>query len=275
MAQITSGNGFKPDLSSSMMAGGPKGIVGKEEALRMEADALARLQREKRHTLSASSSSPSLSSLSTAKLQKAPSDSSFSSASKPETDLIVFPESEAKKRGDRDRLGDVDVDKLTTEELEKLLLEDFVVSSKAIRPSSLLGCNLSASYPGTQAFTPSPLHHGGAWTPTGSHGPTFPSAPFPKQPCSFQNGFAPANRFFLSLPPQPPGTFVAFAPLRTPSPLVFPPPPPAPAAVSPEMAKLFDKIASTSEYVKAGGGLPKMTWPRPLSPWSPHRQPHP
>ncbi|KAG9330249.1 hypothetical protein JZ751_026011 [Albula glossodonta] len=253
MAQITSGNGFKPDLSSSMMAGGPKGIVGKEEALRMEADALARLQREKRHTLSASSSSPSLSSLSTAKLQKTPSDSSFSSASKPETDLIVFPESEAKKRGDRDRLGDVDVDKLTTEELEKLLLEDFAVSSKATRPSSLLGCNLSASYPGTQAFTPSPLHHAGAWTPTGSQGPTFPSAPFPKQPCSFQNGFAPANRFFLSLPPQPPGTFVAFAPLRTPSPLVFPPPPPAPAAVSPEMAKLFDKIASTSEYVKAGG----------------------
>ncbi|KAJ8396685.1 hypothetical protein AAFF_G00015230 [Aldrovandia affinis] len=248
MAQISSGNGFKPDASPLLGAGRPKGIVGKEEALRMEAEALARLQREKRHTHPASSSS------SAAKLVAGETQRPSSSGSVPETDLIVFPESEAKKKAvGVDQFGDVDVEKLTNEELEKLLLEDFAASSsKASRPpSSLLGCSLSASYPGTQAFAPPPVH-AGPW----ASAPPFPSsASFPKQPCSFRNGFGPgppppfgsSERFFLSLPTRP--TFLAFAPLR--APLAFPRPSHA-ITVSPEMAKLFDQIASTSEYVKNG-----------------------
>ncbi|KAG7473752.1 hypothetical protein MATL_G00099160 [Megalops atlanticus] len=250
MAQIFSGNGFKPDVSSTLGAGGTKGIVGKEEALRMEAEALASLQREKRNSLPVLSSAAKLL---TSETQRP------SSTSKPERDLIVFPESEAKKRGESNVFRDIDVEKLTKEELEKLLLDDFAAASKATRPSSLLGCSLSASYPGSQTFTASPLQRG-PWTPSGStlptlthpQAPVFPSAPFPKQPCSFQNGFSHGmvpfrvpERFFLSLPTQAP--FMAFSPLPPTSPLVFSQP-----AVSPEMAKLFDKIASTSEYLKNG-----------------------
>ncbi|XP_030630470.1 phosphatidylinositol 4-phosphate 3-kinase C2 domain-containing subunit alpha [Chanos chanos] len=243
MAQISSGNGFKLDAR-------PKAVVGKEEALRMEAEALAKLQREKRHTLPAATSSVSTTARTTA---------TTASTSRPETDLIVFPESEAKKRAEKDKFGDIDVDKLTNEELEKLLLdENFGANSKASRPSALLGCNLSASYPGGHAFSSSPFH----WhTPTLS-GPTnsgmptpnqpqpsgvFPSAPFPKPSCSFQNGFTPPMPRFLSLT-APPSPFMAFTPIQPPATMVFQQPP----AVTPEVAKLLDKIASTSEYLKNG-----------------------
>uniref|UniRef100_A0A8C9T4C5 Phosphatidylinositol-4-phosphate 3-kinase catalytic subunit type 2 alpha n=1 Tax=Scleropages formosus TaxID=113540 RepID=A0A8C9T4C5_SCLFO len=256
MAQISSGNGFKPDMSSSLGAGQSKGIVGKEEALRMEAEALAKLQKEKRHTLPASSSAAKPLSSET---QRA------SSTGRLEKDLIVFPEADAKKRAENDKFRDIDVDKLTTEELEKLLLDDsFGANSKAARPSSLLGCNLSASFPGSQPFNTAPFHCG-PWTPSlGSHtgsalstpthqqAPVFSSTPFSKPPGSFQNGlttgmplFRASEPLFLGLQAQP--RFVAFPPLQPPAPIIFQQP-----AVTPEMAKLFDKIASTSEYLKNG-----------------------
>ncbi|KAJ8271475.1 hypothetical protein COCON_G00103340 [Conger conger] len=265
MAQISSGNGFSQDVSPSPGAGRPKGAVGREEALRMETEALAKLQREKRHTLPASipSSSGSSSSSTTKPLSGAPRGAA--SASRPERDLIVFPESEAKKRAEQDQFRGIDVEKLTNEELEKLLLDDsFGVQSKVSRPSSLLGCNLSASYPGGQVFNPSPFPGGrGPWppsstalrtpTPTRQQTPVFPSAPFPKPPCPFQNGltaslpqFRAPDSLFLGLPA--PSPYMAFPPMQASSPMVFQPPP----AVNPEMAKLFDKIASTSEYLKNG-----------------------
>ncbi|KAJ8340003.1 hypothetical protein SKAU_G00346360 [Synaphobranchus kaupii] len=261
MAQISSGNGFGQDVSPSPGAGRPKGAVGKEEALRMESEALAKLQREKRHTLTApfSSSSSSTTKPLSGALQGA------ASAGRPERDLIVFPEPEAKKRAEQDQFRDIDVEKLTNEELEKLLLDDsFGAQSKVSRPSSLLGCNLSASYPGGQAFSPSLFQGGrGPWnpsssalqtpTPTRQQTPGFPTAPFPKPPCSFQNGlttgmppFLAPDSLFLSLPAQP--RFMAFPPMQATSPMVFQQPP----ALNPEMAKLFDKIASTSEYLKNG-----------------------
>ncbi|KAL4622829.1 phosphatidylinositol 4-phosphate 3-kinase C2 domain-containing subunit alpha [Arapaima gigas] len=248
MAQISSGNGFKPNMSSSLGTEQPKGIVGREEALRMEAEALARLQREKRHTLPVSSSAA-----------KPLSNESQRAAStgRLEKDLILFPESDAKKRAEKDKFRDIDVDKMTTEELEKLLLDDsFGANSKATRPSSLLGCNLSASFPGSQPFNTS-LFHSRPWTPTlatptGStlstpthqQAPVFPSTPYSKPPGSFQNGLTSGMPLFLSLPTQ--SRFVAFPTMQPRAPIVFQP------AVSPEMAKLFDKIASTSEYLKNG-----------------------
>uniref|UniRef100_A0A673A4S9 Phosphatidylinositol 4-phosphate 3-kinase C2 domain-containing subunit alpha n=1 Tax=Sphaeramia orbicularis TaxID=375764 RepID=A0A673A4S9_9TELE len=234
MAQISSGNGFKMDVPQ------PKGIVGKEEALRMEEEALAKLQREKRHTASASS---------------APQPSSSSSSSRLEKDLIVFPET--RKQTEHDKFKDIDVDKMTTEELEKLLLDETFEVNRMSRPSSLFGVNLSASYPGHPCSS-SPFQSG-QWTPVlsapsssgvstpthqPSHQPLFPSAPFPK-PGSFQNGLTPALSPFMALPAQQP-SFMAFTPIQ-PAAVVYPPP-----AVDPEMAKLFDKIASTSEYLKNG-----------------------
>uniref|UniRef100_A0A665X0K1 Phosphatidylinositol 4-phosphate 3-kinase C2 domain-containing subunit alpha n=1 Tax=Echeneis naucrates TaxID=173247 RepID=A0A665X0K1_ECHNA len=218
MAQISSGNGFNLEVPQ------PKGVVGKEEALRMEEEALAKLQKEKRHTL-------------------------------PEKDLIFFPET--KKQAEQDKFRDIDVDKLTNEELEKLLLdENFGANSKVSRPSPLLGYNLSASYPGHPCSS-SPFQ-GSQWTPvlsapssssvsTPTHQPTplFPSAPFPK-PGTFQNGFTPNMAPFMALPPQQP-SFMAFTPIQPAAAMVFPQP-----AVDPELAKLFDKIASTSEYLKNG-----------------------
>ncbi|KAF3706201.1 Phosphatidylinositol 4-phosphate 3-kinase C2 domain-containing subunit alpha [Channa argus] len=254
MAQISSGNGFKPDVPQ------PKGVVGKEEALRMEEEALAKLQREKRHTLSASLS-PSPSAVSSCSSKQKTSKSTTTapqpspSTSRPEKDLIVFPET--KKQAEQDKFSEIDVDKLTNEELEKLLLdENFGANSKVPRPSSLLGFNLSASYPG--GHTCSSPFQSSQWTPvlptpssstlsTPTHRPTpmFPSAPFPK-PGTFQNGFTPTMPHFMALPAQQ-SPYMTFTPIQPAAAMVFSQP-----AVDPEMAKLFDKIASTSEYLKNG-----------------------
>lgn len=219
----------------------------------MEEEALAKLQKEKRHTLpvstSSSSSKPKLS-----KSATAPQPSS--SISKPDKDLIVFPET--KKQAEQDKFRDIDVDKLTNEELEKLLLdENFGINSKESRPSPLLGFNLSASYPGGHVCSPAHFQSS-QWTsvlsapttskvsaPSHQPGPLFPSAPFPK-PGTFQNGFTPPIPSFMTLPTQQP-PFMTLPPIQPASALVFPQP-----AVDPEMAKLFDKIASTSEYLKNG-----------------------
>jgi len=224
MAHISSGNGFKFDRPASPGVVRPKGIVGKEEALRMEVEALDKIKREKVHTLPVTASSVNL----------LPKPTGQTSTSRHEKDLIVFCESEK----------DIDLDKLTTEELEKLLLDDSFGTNKMTRPSSLLGCNLSASYPGGHAFSPSSFH----WTPTPTHAqtPIHPSAPFLKPPCPFQNGFSPAMSPFISLSGHP-TPFLSFTPIQPPAALAYSQP-----AVSPEMAKLFDKIASTSEYLKNG-----------------------
>ncbi|TKS73942.1 Phosphatidylinositol 4-phosphate 3-kinase C2 domain-containing subunit alpha [Collichthys lucidus] len=254
MAQISSGNGFKLDVPQ------PKGVVGKEEALRMEEEALAKLQREKRHTLSPStSSSSSVAPPSFTKPKPSKSTTTapqpLPSTNRPEKDLIVFPET--KKQAEQDKFRDIDVDKLTNEELEKLLLDDnFGANSKVSRPSSLLGFNLSASYPGGHACSSSPFQSG-QWpsvlstpsssnvsTPTHQPAPLFPSAPFPK-PGTFQNGFTPTIPFMTLSTQQSP--FIPFNPIQSNPAMVFQQP-----AVDPEMAKLFDKIASTSEYLKNG-----------------------
>uniref|UniRef100_A0A3P9LP67 Phosphatidylinositol-4-phosphate 3-kinase catalytic subunit type 2 alpha n=1 Tax=Oryzias latipes TaxID=8090 RepID=A0A3P9LP67_ORYLA len=226
MAQTPSGNGFKLDVPQ------PKGVVGKEEALRMEEEALAKLQREKKYTPSVSTSF------------------------KPDKDLIVF--SESKKQAEQDKFRDIDVHKLTNEELEDILIyENFDTDSIVSRPSSLLGFNLSASYPGVNACSSSHFQSG-QWrsvlsTPSSSSGstpshqptPLFPSAPFPK-PGTFQNGFTPAMSPFMA-PPGQQATFIPFTPIQPAAAMVFPQP-----TVDPEMAKLFHKIASTSEYLKNG-----------------------
>uniref|UniRef100_H2L6X9 Phosphatidylinositol 4-phosphate 3-kinase C2 domain-containing subunit alpha n=1 Tax=Oryzias latipes TaxID=8090 RepID=H2L6X9_ORYLA len=226
MAQTPSGNGFKLDVPQ------PKGVVGKEEALRMEEEALAKLQREKKYTPSVSTSF------------------------KPDKDLIVF--SESKRQAEQDKFRDIDVHKLTNEELEDILIyENFDTDSIVSRPSSLLGFNLSASYPGVNACSSSHFQSG-QWrsvlsTPSSSSGstpshqptPLFPSAPFPK-PGTFQNGFTPAMSPFMA-PPGQQATFIPFTPIQPAAAMVFPQP-----TVDPEMAKLFHKIASTSEYLKNG-----------------------
>lgn len=252
MAQISSGNGFKLDVPQ------PKGVVGKEEALRMEEEALAKLQREKKHTLTATASSSSSGAASSSSSKPKPSKSTTTVpqpstyTNRPDKDLIVFPET--KKQAEQDTFRDIDVEKLTNEELEKLLLdENFGAnSSKVSRPSSLLGFNLSASYPGGHACSSSPFQSSqwtpalsnpsssGVSTPTLQPTPMFPSAPFPK-PGTFQNGFTPAMTPFMALPT------MAFTPIQPAAAMVFPQP-----TVDPEMAKLFDKIASTSEYLKNG-----------------------
>lgn len=261
MAQISSGNGLLPGSPGLMR---PRGVVGKEEALRMEEEALAKLQREKRPTsLSSSSSSSSLSSNRPSQKPDATTVATATGASgRPEKDLIVFPEAEAKKRGEKDALKNIDVNKLTNEELEKILLDttfDTNMNSKVTRPSSLLGHNLSASYPGGHGYSPVPFQQQVAttspWnsisitstsalsTPTHPQAAVFPSAPFSKPACSFQNGFTPPMPTYLSMPSYQQPAFMPFTPIQTP--VVFQPP-----AVSPEMAKLFDKITSTSEYLK-------------------------
>lgn len=234
MAHISSGNGFKFDRPASPGVVRPKGIVGKEEALRMEVEALDKIKREKAHTLPVTASS----------VNPLPKPAAQASTNRQEKDLIVFCESETQKKEQKDKFEDIDLEKLTNEELEKLLLDDNFGVNKMTRPSSLLGCNLSASYPGGHAFSPSSFH----WTPTPTHAQThiFPSAPFLKPPCSFQNGFSPAMSPFISLPPQP-TPFLSFTPIQPPAALAYSQP-----AVTPEMAKLFDKIASTSEYLKNG-----------------------
>uniref|UniRef100_A0A3B3XDP3 Phosphatidylinositol 4-phosphate 3-kinase C2 domain-containing subunit alpha n=1 Tax=Poecilia mexicana TaxID=48701 RepID=A0A3B3XDP3_9TELE len=248
MAQTHNANGFKMDVPK------PKGAVGKEEALRMEEEAMAKLKRDKRHTVSvltpSSSSKPSKFSTATAAPQP------FPSVTVPDKDLIDFPET--KKQAEGDKFRDIDVDKLTNAELEKLLLDDnFGVNSKTSRPAALLGFNLSASYPGGNPCSSSPFQssqwtsvlpsqsNSSVSTPTHQPTPLFPSAPFPK-PGTFQNGFTPPMSSFLPLPPQQP-SFMALPPIQAPAAMVFSKP-----TVDPEMAKLFDKIASTSEYLKNG-----------------------
>uniref|UniRef100_A0A5F8GDI4 Uncharacterized protein n=1 Tax=Monodelphis domestica TaxID=13616 RepID=A0A5F8GDI4_MONDO len=164
---------------------------------------------------------------------------------------MVFPESDSPKRA-----VDIDIEKLTHAELEKLLLDDNFESSKA------------ATVPGTPVLSPSfsaqfylwPTIQRGQWSP-GFPGPcTLPSiypSPYCKQAGAFQNGFSSsmstfpsAEPIYLSFPRQ--SQYISYP--STPSTSVHPQGslPIYRPAVSPEMAKLFDKIASTSEFLKNG-----------------------
>ncbi|KAM4721293.1 phosphatidylinositol 4-phosphate 3-kinase C2 domain-containing subunit alpha [Rhinophrynus dorsalis] len=248
MAQISSSNGFRQKVSPSTGAERTKD-VDKEEALQMEAEALAKLRKGRRPVGSQGDGliRPS---------QRPPA------LSKQEHDLMVFPESDAKHR-DGKALRSIDIEKLTHAEMEKLLLDDSFEFSKTPKPLSL---------PRTQPLNPSassqfyiqPSFQRSQWTSslpgpmTCNLLPSF-SASYPKRTGTdtVQNGFNPrmsltqhSEHVYLGLPAR--AQYISFP---VPSITPFHPRGSLPAysnAVTPDMAKLFDKIAITSEFVKNG-----------------------
>nr|XP_002721404.1 phosphatidylinositol 4-phosphate 3-kinase C2 domain-containing subunit alpha [Oryctolagus cuniculus] len=239
MAQISSNNGFKQCSSSPLEPIRTKD-VDKEEALQMEAEALAKLQKDRQVTDNQRGFE-----LSSSTQQKA------QVYNKQDYDLMVFPESDSQKRA-----VDIDVEKLTQAELEKLLLDDsFETKKTPVLPVTPV---LSPSF-SAQLYV-GPTIQRGQWPP-GLSGPSYtlptiyPST-YGKQ-AAFQNGFNPrmptfpsTEPIYLSLPGQSPYFSYPLTP-TTP----FHPQGSLPVyrpVVSPEMAKLFDKIASTSEFLKNG-----------------------
>ncbi|NXC65685.1 P3C2A kinase, partial [Anhinga anhinga] len=245
MAQISSSNGFKQRSSPSLAAARSKD-VDKEEALQMEAEALAKMQKER----GVAGNKQTFHSLSSTR-QKA------EAHNKQDHDLMVFPECDAKSM--EDKLSTIDIEKLTHAELEKLLLDDSFESSRVpVLPVSpvLSPCVSSQFYLG-------PTGHRRQWTPgipapvTCTLPPIYPSASYTKQTGVFQNGFHPnmssyysREPIYLGLPRQ--SQYISY-PLAATTPFhpqgslpVYPP------VLTPEMAKVFDKIASTSEFLKNG-----------------------
>ncbi|KAF7460243.1 Hypothetical predicted protein [Marmota monax] len=238
MAQISSNNGFKQ--CSSQLEPTRTKDVDKQEALQMEAEALAKLQKDRQVTDKQRDFE-----LSSSTRQKA------QVFSKQDYDLMVFPESDSQKRA-----VDIDVEKLTQAELEKLLLDDSFESRTPVLPVTPV---LSPSFSAQLYLRPSIQR--GQWPP-GLSGPstyTLPSiypSTYSKQ-AAFQNGFNPrmptfpsSEPIYLRLPgqspyfPYPLTPATPFHPQAT-LPIYQP-------VVSPDMAKLFDKIASTSEFLKNG-----------------------
>ncbi|XP_064144444.1 phosphatidylinositol 4-phosphate 3-kinase C2 domain-containing subunit alpha isoform X1 [Loxodonta africana] len=240
MAQISSNNKFK-QCSSSLLEPARTKDVDKEEALQMEAEALAKLQKDRR-------------------VSDNQRDFELSSSTRQEAqvhnnqdyDLMVFPEADSQKRA-----VDIDVEKLTQAELEKLLLDDsFETRKTPILPVTPV---LSPSF--SAQFYLRPTIQREQWPP-GLSGPstyTLPST-YPStysKPVAFQNGLNPrmptfpsTEPIYLSLPGQSP----YFSYPLTPA-IPFHPQGGLPIyrpVVSPDMAKLFDKIASTSEFLKNG-----------------------
>uniref|UniRef100_A0A8C4LEU1 Phosphatidylinositol 4-phosphate 3-kinase C2 domain-containing subunit alpha n=1 Tax=Equus asinus asinus TaxID=83772 RepID=A0A8C4LEU1_EQUAS len=222
MAQISSNNGFKQCSSSHLELTRTKD-VDKAEALQMEAEALAKLQKDRRVTDNQRGFE-----LSSSTRQKA------QVYNKQDYDLMVFPESDTQKRA-----VDIDVEKLTQAELEKLLLDDsFETRTAPVLPVTPV---LSPSFSAQLYLRPTIQR--GQWPP-GLSGPstyTLPSiyqSTYSSKQTSFQNGFNPRMPTFPSTEPiylSLPGHLPICRPL-----------------VSPDMAKLFDKIASTSEFLKNG-----------------------
>ncbi|XP_045652550.1 phosphatidylinositol 4-phosphate 3-kinase C2 domain-containing subunit alpha isoform X3 [Ursus americanus] len=240
MAQISSNNGFK-QCSSHLEATRTK-EVDKEEALQMEAEALAKLQKDRRVTDNQRGFE-----LSSNTRQKA------QVYNKQDYDLMVFPESDSQKRA-----VDIDVEKLTQAELEKLLLDDsFETRKTPVLPVTPV---LSPSF-STQVYL-RPTIQRGQWPP-GLSGPstyTLPSiyqSTYSSKQTAFQNGFNPRMPTFPSTEPiylTFPGQSPYFSYPLTPA-TPFHPQGSLPVyrpVVSPDMAKLFDKIASTSEFLKNG-----------------------
>ncbi|XP_023377910.1 phosphatidylinositol 4-phosphate 3-kinase C2 domain-containing subunit alpha [Pteropus vampyrus] len=242
MAQISSNNGFKQCSSSHLEPPRPKD-VDKEEALQMEAEALAKLQKDRRVTDNQRGFE-----LSGSTRQKA------QVYNKQDYDLMVFPESDTQKRA-----VDIDVEKLTQAELEKLLLDDSFETRKT--PVLPVTPALSPSFSAQLYLRPTTLQRG-QW-PTGLSGPsayTLPSiyqSTYSSKQTTFQNGFNPrmptfpsTEPIYLSLPGQSPYFSYPLSPTTS-----FHPQGSLPVyhpVVSPDMAKLFDKIASTSEFLKNG-----------------------
>lgn len=238
MAQISSNNGFKQ--CSSQLEPTRTKDVDKQEALQMEAEALAKLQKDRQVTDKQRDFE-----LSSSTRQKA------QVFSKQDYDLMVFPESDSKKKA-----VDIDVEKLTQAELEKLLLDDSFESRTPVLPVTPV---LSPSFSAQLYLRPTVQR--GQWPP-GLSGPsayTLPSiypSTYNKQ-AAFQNGFNPRMPTFPSSEPiylrllgqspyfpYPLTPATPFHPQAT-LPIYRP-------VVSPDMAKLFDKIASTSEFLKNG-----------------------
>ncbi|XP_006892140.1 PREDICTED: phosphatidylinositol 4-phosphate 3-kinase C2 domain-containing subunit alpha [Elephantulus edwardii] len=240
MAQISSNSRFKRCSASRLEQARTKD-VDKEEALQMEAEALEKLQKDRQMT-----SNQRDFDLSSSTRQKA------QVPNKQDYDLMVFPESDSQKRA-----LDIDVEKLSQAELEKLLLDDnFETRKTPVLPVTPV---LSPSF--SAQFCLRPTIQRGQWAP-GLPGPssyTLPSiypSTFTKQ-TAFQNGFSPTvptfpstEPIYLSLPAQ--STYFSY-PLVPTTPFhpqgnlpIYRP------VVSPDMAKLFDKIASTSEFLKNG-----------------------
>ncbi|XP_042669222.1 phosphatidylinositol 4-phosphate 3-kinase C2 domain-containing subunit alpha isoform X1 [Centrocercus urophasianus] len=245
MAQLSSSNGFKQRSSPSLATARSKD-VDKEEALQMEAEALAKMQKE-RGIAGNKQTSHSLSSTG----QKT------QTHSKHDHDLMVFPESDAKRM--EDKLSTIDIEKLTHAELEKLLLDDSFESSKvpALPVTPILSPSLSSQ------FYIGPTGQRGQWTPgipapvTCTLPPIYPSASYIKQTGVFQNGFHPSmssyhsrEPIYFGLPRQ--SQYISY-PLAATTPFhpqgslpIYPP------VLTPELAKVFDKIASTSEFLRNG-----------------------
>ncbi|XP_033619999.1 phosphatidylinositol 4-phosphate 3-kinase C2 domain-containing subunit alpha isoform X3 [Fukomys damarensis] len=238
MAQISSNNGFKQCSSSHLEPTRTK-EVDKEEALQMEAEALAKLQKDREVTDSQRSLE-----LSSSTKQKA------QVLNKQDYDLMVFPESESHKRA-----VDIDVEKLTQAELERLLLDDgFETKRTPVLPvTPVLRPSFSA-----QLYI-RPTIQRGPWPP-GLSGPSTYTSIYPStysKQAAFQNGFNPRMPTFPSTEPiylRLPGQTPYFSYPLTPA-APFHPQGTLPIygpVVSPDMAKLFDKIASTSEFLKNG-----------------------
>uniref|UniRef100_A0A8C0FLF8 Phosphatidylinositol 4-phosphate 3-kinase C2 domain-containing subunit alpha n=1 Tax=Bubo bubo TaxID=30461 RepID=A0A8C0FLF8_BUBBB len=245
MAQISSSNGFKQRSSPSLAAARSKD-VDKEEALQMEAEALAKMQKER----GVAGNKQTFHSLSSTR-QKT------QTHNKQDHDLMVFPESDAKSM--EDKLSTIDIEKLTHAELEKLLLDDSFESSKV--PTLPVGPILSPSV--SSQFYLGPMGQRRQWMPgipapvTCTLPPVYPSASYTKQTGVFQNGFHPSmssyhsrEPIYLGLPRQ--SQYISY-PLAATTPFhpqgslpIYPP------VLTPEMAKVFDKIASTSEFLKNG-----------------------
>uniref|UniRef100_A0A8C8SM83 Phosphatidylinositol-4-phosphate 3-kinase catalytic subunit type 2 alpha n=1 Tax=Pelusios castaneus TaxID=367368 RepID=A0A8C8SM83_9SAUR len=246
MAQISSSNGLK-QRSSPLLGTARTKDVDKEEALQMEAEALAKMQKERVVT----GNKQTFESLSSTQ-QKA------QTHNKEDHDLMVFPEAVAKKRVE-DKLNITDIDKLSHAELEKLLLDESFESNKV--PALPAPPVLSPSF--SSPFYITSTGQRGQWTPglpgsvTCTLPPVYPSTSYNKPAGVFQNGFHPSistyqsrEPVYLGLPGR--SQYISY-PLTTTTPFhprgslpIYHP------TLTPEMAKVFDKIASTSEFLKNG-----------------------
>lgn len=178
-----------------------------------------------------------------------------SALSKQDHDLMVFPEVDARRWSEKS-LQSIDLEKVPMAELEKFLLDDmFEAVPKAAAPTQLQVLNPVVS---AQRFTPS--FPGGQWAsrlqaPVPSSLP--PTFSFSKCTDPFQNGFSPnmssgqrREPLFLSLPARP--SYISYAvPASSPFHLRGALPTYS-APVTPDMAKLLDKIAKTSEFQRNG-----------------------
>ncbi|XP_029812515.1 phosphatidylinositol 4-phosphate 3-kinase C2 domain-containing subunit alpha isoform X2 [Suricata suricatta] len=240
MAQISKNNGFK-QCSSHLEPTRTK-EVNKEEALQMEAEALAKLQKDRQVTDNQRAFELSRNTREKAHVYN-----------KQDYDLMVFPESDTQKRA-----VDIDVEKLTQAELEKLLLDDsFETRKTPVLPVTPV---LSPSF-SAQVYL-RPTIQRGQWPPrlSGPSAYTLPSvyqSTYSSKQTIFQNGFNPRMPTFPSTEPiylSFPGQSPYFSYPLTPA-TPFHPQGSLPIyrpVVSPDMAKLFDKIASTSEFLKNG-----------------------